>query len=816
MRRALKWAAGLLGGAVLLLGGGVVALSYALDAGALTPRITAAIEAATGRAATLGHVSIGLGLTPRVTIADATLANLPGGSRPEMARIRRMEASLAVLPLLRGDIVFRAIAVQGADILLEQRADGTPNWVFQPAPRDVAPAPATPGPQPSAERPRRRLVIGAVTLADSRVTLPDPRLGTVTVEAARLQGIGEDRLDAFTARLGIHGVTLALIGAAPSAPAPIHATLAIGGIRLAARQDRPGEGIAVEAEIPDYAALRPLLAALAPDAPLPATLPPVTASLRLGADLRPLGGTLRAGEADLVAIRPGLRLTRLDLAAPGLDQPAEVTIEASQSGLPFTATIGLDRPGPLLPWAAEAPVAVTLRAEAAGARAEASGRIERPRALQGARFDIRAAVPDMLALAAILPDPLPLRDATFAARLTAEDPLRGPLRVEALRIAAPALAAEGEVLLTPGRPLGIEGRLMAERIDLDALARRAPAADPPAAAPTTPAPAAPATPPPPAAETAERRVIPDIALPLAGLATWHGRIDLRAGQARIDGMDWRDLHAVIAQQDEVLNVAPLAVTSPGGALRGEARIDRRADPPALALALRSEGRGIDLAALRRARGEAPGLEGHAQVAIDVTARGATTRALAASLTGQAGLAMVDGRIAGAGLMRLGPDLVALLLPGAPRDGLALRCLALRIGAEDGIATTHALLVETGVGQITGMAAANLGTERLAARLLPDVQLLGVTVRAPVGVGGTLAAPRIGVDAGRAFAQVLGDAAANRPWREPAGDCAEQLRLARMGAEGPVPSPQSAVPGVPRDLQGPAQDLLRGLFGGRRR
>ena len=32
------------------------------------------------------------------------------------------------------------------------------------------------------------------------------------------------------------------------------------------------------------------------------------------------------------------------------------------------------------------------------------------------------------------------------------------------------------------------------------------------------------------------------------------------------------------------------------------------------------------------------------------------------------------------LMRLGPDLIALLLPGAPRDGLALRCLALRIGA----------------------------------------------------------------------------------------------------------------------------------------
>ncbi len=144
--RALKWAAGLLGGAVVLAVGGIIALTYALDAGALTPRIVAAIEAATGRAATLGRVSIGLGLTPRVTIEEATLANLPGGSRPDMARIRHIEANLALLPLLSGDIAFRQIAIEGADILLEQRPDGTPNWVFQPAARDAGAGLAPPRP----------------------------------------------------------------------------------------------------------------------------------------------------------------------------------------------------------------------------------------------------------------------------------------------------------------------------------------------------------------------------------------------------------------------------------------------------------------------------------------------------------------------------------------------------------------------------------------------------------------------------------------------------------------------------------------------
>jgi uncharacterized protein involved in outer membrane biogenesis len=749
-----------------------------------------------------------------------------------MARIRRMEANLALWPLLSGDIAFTHVAIEGADILLEQRPDGAANWDFHPAPRDSAPAAASPGTPPAPDRPRRRIAIGVVNVTDSRITLPDPRLGTVAIEAARLQGLGSGGPETFTARLGVHGSTLAVIGEVPNAPAPIRATISTGGNHLNA-QGRPGAAIGFEAAIPDYAALRPLLAALAPDMALPATLPPITATLQLGPDLRPASATLQAGEADLAAWRPGLRLARLTLAAPALDQPAEVKIEASQSGLPVTATLRLDRPAALLPWAAEAPLGVTLQAEAAGARAEASGTIQQPRRLEGAAFDLRLTMPDMLALAPLLPDPLPLRDATITARVTAEGALRGPLRIEALRIDAPALVAEGEMRLTPGKPFGIDGRLAAERIDLDALARRLPAAPAAAAAPS-PAPAPAATPsapaaPPPAA-TAERYVIPDIALPLAALATWHGQLDLRATQIRIEDMDWRDLHAAIAQEDDVLRIAPLTVTSPGGPVQGELRLDRTANPPTLALTLRSQGSGLDLGALRRARGEPPSIEGRAQVSIEATAYGATTRALAASLTGELGLAMVDARLARDGLLRLGPELMALLVPGAPPDGLALRCLALRVSAEDGIATTGALLTETSVGEVSGVAAVNLRSERIAARLLPDVQLFGVRVRAPVGIGGTLSAPRIGLDPGRALQQAIGDTEANRLWHtpsidwlrgqpgaaRPSSDCAEQLRLARMGADGPAPSAAAAVPAVPRELQGTAQELLRGLFGGQRR
>ncbi|CAH0198992.1 hypothetical protein ROS9278_01873 [Roseomonas sp. CECT 9278] len=286
------------------------------------------------------------------------------------------------------------------------------------------------------------------------------------------------------------------------------------------------------------------------------------------------------------------------------------------------------------------------------------------------------------------------------------------------------------------------------------------------------------------------------------------------------------MRGTLAMADGTARLRGFSAVTPGGPVRGEATLNAAADPPRVALSLRSEGRGLDLSALRRARGEATGIEGRAEIILNFTGQGATTRAVAATLSGELGLAVVEGRLAHEGLLRLGPDLVRLLMPGAPREGLALRCLALRMSAEAGMARSQALLVETSAGKIDGVLAVNLRTEALAARLLPDVTLLGIRVRAPVGIGGTLATPRVGVEPGRALGQVIEDTVANRLWRDPtvewlrgqvgggapAGDCATQLRLARMGADGPVPAAERFVPGVPRELQGTTQEVLRGLGG----
>jgi uncharacterized protein involved in outer membrane biogenesis len=829
-KRALKWAAAGLGGVVLLAGGGVYALVAAVDGGTLTPRIVAAIEGATGRAATLGAVSLRPGLVPRIAAEGATLANLPGGSRPEMARIRRLEVRLALLPLLRGDVDIRAITIDGADILLERTADGAPNWVFRAAPRPEAAA-VEPGPS-RAPTPRRSVAIAEVTLTDSRVTLPDPRLGTLSVEQARVTGFGGGGPVAIAGDVALHGVAgriEAETGALPlpaDAAWPYRATLAVAANRITV-QGALGAPVAVTAAVPDPAALRPLVEALAPGAALPPALPPLELAGRLGPGLVPSDLSLTIGALDLGSYVPGLALTRLTARAPAADGPVEVTIETTRGGVAARSEVRVEPLAALLPWQPAQPARITLDAAVAGATFHAAGTLAQPRTVSGAAFDLRIAVPALAALAPMLPaPPPPLTDLAIEARLEAAGAITGALRVPSFRIQSPELQATGALTLAHGSPVGIDGRIDAARIDVDALAERLAAAP----APAEPRPGQPAPDPAPAgprpAPAVQGRVIPDLPLPVAAARAYRGTIAFTVDHLIVGGTDWRQVRGSLAMADGTARLRPFAAVTPGGPVRGEATLDAAATPPRLALALRSEGRGLDLAALRRARGEATGIEGHAEVAIDVHGRGATTRAVAGTLTGELGLAIVEGRLAHAGMLRLGPDLLGLLLPGAPQDGVALRCVALRISAEDGMARSQALLAETSAGRIEGVLAVNLRTEALASRLLPDVTLLGIRVRAPVGIGGTLAAPRVGVEPGRALGQVIEDTVANRLWRDPtvewlrgrvqggtpAGDCAAQLRLARMGADGPVPAAERFVPGVPRELQGTTQDVLRGLGG----
>ncbi len=115
-----------------------------------------------GRDVTIaGPVSLSLLPSPRVIARDVRIANLPGGSTPDLARVRRVEVSLAVWPLLAGRIEATSARLIEPSVTLERFADRGANWEFATSapvgmPDESAPSSAATGNLGAAGRPVSR------------------------------------------------------------------------------------------------------------------------------------------------------------------------------------------------------------------------------------------------------------------------------------------------------------------------------------------------------------------------------------------------------------------------------------------------------------------------------------------------------------------------------------------------------------------------------------------------------------------------------------------------------------------------------------
>ena len=179
--RALRRVLIAIGGLLALALAGIAVFLATLDTEALKPRITAAVEDATGRRLTIaGPIRIGYVPIPRIVVDDVAFANMSGGSRQEMARIRQVELQLGVLPLLAGRLELRALRLSDPDILLETDAQGRSNWVIAlPRPASAAPVAGAPAAPPRAEpgTSAMRVDIGEILITGGRITWNDGASG---------------------------------------------------------------------------------------------------------------------------------------------------------------------------------------------------------------------------------------------------------------------------------------------------------------------------------------------------------------------------------------------------------------------------------------------------------------------------------------------------------------------------------------------------------------------------------------------------------------------------------------------------------------
>ncbi len=180
MRRVALWILGIAGGLVALVFVAVAIAIWAIDANRFVEPVQARVKAATGRdLAIKGGIRIAPSLTPEVVLSDVSIANAPWGSAPALASAKRIEAQIALIPLLSGRIEVLRIELVEPTIALETDARGQANWEFAAAaPAGTPPTAATaspPAPTPFG--------VGNVAIRAGKLSYRDGKSGKVTQAA---------------------------------------------------------------------------------------------------------------------------------------------------------------------------------------------------------------------------------------------------------------------------------------------------------------------------------------------------------------------------------------------------------------------------------------------------------------------------------------------------------------------------------------------------------------------------------------------------------------------------------------------------------
>lgn len=162
-----------------------------MDFSTYRPLVAEKVKNATGRDfEIMGDLRLSIGMTPALVAEEVRLQNAPFGTRAEMIKARRLEAEVALLPLLLGRVEITRLALIGPDILLETDEQGRGNWDFS---RDDEPAayarPAT-AEQAALDLPN----LDAVTIENGLLTFRNGRTGKTTkIEVVHFNGWSASR-----------------------------------------------------------------------------------------------------------------------------------------------------------------------------------------------------------------------------------------------------------------------------------------------------------------------------------------------------------------------------------------------------------------------------------------------------------------------------------------------------------------------------------------------------------------------------------------------------------------------------------------------
>ncbi|MFO1127755.1 MAG: AsmA family protein [Rhodospirillales bacterium] len=189
MRRWLRWlgiAVGVLFAVFIGLPAvviGVLALLYDWDDA--RPLLGRLATTALGRqVAITDALDVDLGRVTRIEMRGLTVANVEGGKAPHLLRVGDLDVSIALRPLLSGNIVLPSVRIADVDAALERSADGRANWEFGSAAKPSKPEPAG--------KPGRLPLVESLKVQGATISFDDRKLDKRATLAIHTLNAGEN------------------------------------------------------------------------------------------------------------------------------------------------------------------------------------------------------------------------------------------------------------------------------------------------------------------------------------------------------------------------------------------------------------------------------------------------------------------------------------------------------------------------------------------------------------------------------------------------------------------------------------------------
>jgi hypothetical protein len=431
---------------------------------------------------------------------------------------------------------------------------------------------------------------------------------------------------------------------------------------------------------------------------------------------------------------------------------------------------------------------VKLQARALGAELAVDGRVAEPLKGRGVDLKLQASGEDLAELAPQAGVGGPFR---LEGRFTDPEPQTYRLAEMKLSAAGSELAGWAQAGLAGPRP-AVRAELTSPVVDLGPWL--AGGGQPPSGA-----------------KGGGERVFPSDPLPLEHLRAVDAQVELKADKLLLGGVSPSQVELALKLRDGELSVQPLKARLAGGELRAELGLKARGGAAEAALQLAAKGLAMEELLAQAGAGKV--LEGPLELLADVTGRGASVAEILAHLDGKLAALIQDGRINNRYLELLGGNLLTVLgtlsQPGSlSKNYTPMNCLILGFKADDGLARTTALLLNTQNMVVLGEGRVNLANEALELTFHPSpkkgltetatagtVSLSLARMSRPFKLGGTLAQPEVTLDKEQILS-TLAKAAGGFAALGPAGAAAAALTAEDVGQEaGCQPAAQAVRQGV---------------------